>query len=358
LLPKASQVDQRIERYRLQSAARELLPGSSTSFCLRSIAFNPVDRKRFATVDLWHSQKLMRAFYKHLFCCHSVWACPVCAAKISERRRVELSEAMESFSGKVVLASFTAHHTRSDKLPDLLSDSRAAWRWMTGHRSYVEVKRDFGILGSVRALEVTYSVLNGWHVHDHDLYFTDGKHRLDGLESALSPVWIAALEHFKRSASWDRGVDVRTADSAAPDYVLKMGHSPAPTSWSLAHELAKSVVKRGRLVEHLTPGQLLSRFAFGDKRAGKIWTTYALAFKGRHQLTWSRGLRKLLGLGVEESDKVLVERAEENLSWLASLTSRQWQIVLANDARLELLQAGDGGDRAAVERFLKGLGAE
>ncbi len=350
--------DQRIERYRLQAAARDLLPGSSTAFCLRSIAFNPGTRKRYSGAELWHSQKLMRAFYKHLFLCGSVWACPVCAAKITERRRVELSGAIDSFFGKVVLATFTGHHTRSDKLPGLLSDFLDAWRYMMSLRLFDQVKRDFRILGFVRSLETTYSDLNGYHVHNHVLYFTDGKHGLDGLQSALSETHILSLEHFKRSASWERGVDVRESNSDVADYVLKFGHLPnrSVSGWSLAHEVAKSVVKQGSFVEHLSPGQLLSLSALGDKRAGKIWRIYALAFKGRHQLTWSRGLRKLLGLGREESDKVIVERAEDSLSWLALLSSHQWQVVLANDARVELLQAGDRGDRAAVEEFLRGLG--
>jgi len=285
--------------------------------------------------------------------------CAVCGAKITERRRVELSEAIESFSGKVALATFTAQHSREDLLKPLLSDFLTAWRWMLRHRTYDQIKGDYGILGFVRSLETTYGGANGFHPHNHVLYFCNGDRCLDGLESALTQLHIESLEHFSRSASWDRGCDVRTADSDVADYVTKFGRLPAaPKGWTVGHELTKSAVKLGHYGDHRTPAQLLWCYLWmNDRAAGAVWQEIALTFKGRHQLTWSRGLRKLIDLGPEESDQVIVERDKEDSVLLASLSLRQWQIILANDARGEVLQASASGDIGQLEDFLRTIGA-
>ena len=64
----------RVERFALQSVARDILPDSRTAKCLRIRAH---DRD----VQVWKSKKHKTASYGGLQTCGSVWVCPVCGAK-------------------------------------------------------------------------------------------------------------------------------------------------------------------------------------------------------------------------------------------------------------------------------------
>jgi hypothetical protein len=97
----------------------------------------------------------------------------------------------------------------------------------------------------------------------------------------------------------------------------------------------------------------------GDRRAAALWQEYAKAFKGRKQLVWSRGLRAVLGLAVEEkSDEEVAAEEVEDAVVLAVLTLAQWRVILANDARGELCDVASSGDAEQVRVFLASLGIE
>jgi hypothetical protein len=88
-----------------------------------------------------------------------------------------------------------------------------------------------------------------------------------------------------------------------------------------------------------------------------LWLQYAVNFKGERQLRWSSGLRARLGLEKEKSDEEIAIEQEEVAIILSSLSTGAWRIVLANDARGELLEVASRGDPAQVEAFLVQLGA-
>src|SRR5438552_1083589 len=80
-----SDTDWRQVRWQLQREARALLPHERVAFCMRRI--------QATTVDVFYSPQHQSAHYGGLMVCGSVWVCPLCAAKISERRRAELEQA-------------------------------------------------------------------------------------------------------------------------------------------------------------------------------------------------------------------------------------------------------------------------
>ena len=69
----------RVERFALQSVARDILPTSRTAKCLRIRAYDK-------DVQVW-TKNHKTASYAGLQTCGSVWVCPVCGAKVVERRR-------------------------------------------------------------------------------------------------------------------------------------------------------------------------------------------------------------------------------------------------------------------------------
>lgn len=323
-----------VQRYFLQSLARELMPGERVAWCLRRI----LPHKE--TVDILKHDLAKRAYYRNLMVCASLWHCPVCAARISEARRMELSAALNQSVLVPVLVTYTVRHNQGMELRPMLDAVLTAFRKMKGKRAFTDLRDDYRWVGSVRALEVTHGV-NGWHPHIHELVLLETvltPSQEAGLTKALKQSWGKALEAQGYSASWEHGVDVESRDSNIREYVAKFGHEPIKQNWSLEHELTKAPVKKAR-GEGRTPTQLLADYGEGDIRAGRLWQQYATVFKGRNQLVWSRGLRELLGMGKESTDAEAARELPPEARLLGKLTPSQWRAILRADLRGELLDA-------------------
>ena len=96
--------EQRLLRWALQAKARYLLPYERVARCMRNV--NPMT----IGVQVLHSPEHQVAHYASLIVCGSVWMCPLCAAKISERRREELERAISRHieqEGTVFMATYT-----------------------------------------------------------------------------------------------------------------------------------------------------------------------------------------------------------------------------------------------------------
>lgn len=347
----------RLERWALQSAAREIVNRERVSWCFRRVAFDWALMRPFKDVRLMFSQAVKRAHYKNLMVCGSVWMCPICAAKITERRRADLGNAIARTALRPVLVTFTLSHNRKDKLKDVLKVLTKSYNQTRAGRPWELFKARSNIVGSVRALEVTHGA-NGWHPHLHVLFFVRGDANAAALKSFFWERWNHFLTRNNGSAMYEHGVDVRLAREDVADYIAKFGHEPlkAVTRWGVEHELTKSPAKLSRGDAGRSPLQLLADYTGGDKQAGALWKEYALTFKGQRQLVWSKGLRAMLGLGTEKSDAAIAKETREDAILLASLPLDVWRVVLGNDARGELLEVAHSGNADNVCQFLERLG--
>lgn len=354
-LTMASAARSTIRRFAMQSAARELMPREGVARCMR--AGHPREDGTWG-VDVLYAPMKGAAHFGGLQCCKSVWLCPVCAAKISERRRIELAEGLNAWlqfttgeRRRTLLVTFTLAHERTDDLSVVFGALKKARKLLVGGRGAQQLKRDHGVVGMVRALELTHG-LNGWHPHLHVLMFFDREVPILTFEQAITDRWLQCVQSAGRYASWEHGCDVRFSDSDISNYIAKWGKEP---DWTTAHEMTKAVTKTGRR-KGRTPTQLLADYLAGDEAAGRLWVQYAVNFKGERQLRWSNGLRERLGLTKEKTDAQIALEQEEIAVILSSLTTGAWRIVLAKDARGELLEVAAGGDPAQVEAFLVQLG--
>lgn len=310
-------------------------------------------------VDVLYAPAKAAAHLGGVQCCKSVWLCPVCAAKISEKRRTELSEALagwqESPAGEVrrlLLVTFTLSHTAGDTLATVFGALKKARRLLVSGKAAQAFKNEFGVVGMVRSLELTHGV-NGWHPHLHVLYFFQEEVPILPFETAIKGRWSQCVRSAGSYASWQHGCDVRFSDRDISEYLAKWGKEP---DWTPAHELTKGVSKLGKRGGR-TAMQLLSDYLDGDEQAGRLWLQFAVNLKGERQLFWSKGLRQLLGLEAEKTDEELAVEQEEIAVILASLTVGAWRIIIANDARGELLEVAAKGDPVLVEQFMCSLGA-
>ncbi|MDX7810053.1 protein rep [Aeromonas caviae] len=292
-----------------------------------------------------------KAFYQGLMSCGGIWTCPVCAAKISERRRQELKQAIEAAQAldmNVYFVTLTVSHGIGDDLQELLDKQAKALKRLSQGKYSIrhQLKTLFEgigettpeIHGYIRAFEVTHGNQNGFHPHFHILVFTHK--RLHG--SILQYVYTHAWKRACRLAglpepSGEHGVTVQDGLHAA-QYASK---------WGLEDEMTKAHTKKTKL-KGATPWGLLRAVLDGDDpeyrpdRAGKLFQVYAKAFHGRRQLYWSNGLRALLGLSKELTDEELAAKAEdERASVLATLSPEQWRAIRRRGQEAHLLTVAE-----------------
>jgi hypothetical protein len=304
-----------------------------------------------------YSPAIQRAHYKNLYVCGRIWQCPVCAAKVSERRRIEITGALANIPYQAILVTYTLRHTAEDKLTVLLVALKRARANFNSGRPWQALARRHGWVSQIRSLECTHGD-HGWHPHLHELALLakDNPHDLGALESDLRQRWLTMLEKAGFDASWEHGVVVTSNDKLVKEYIAKWGHAPdVDRLWTIERELTKSISKKAHK-EGRTTFRLLGDFGQGDTPAGKRYVEFIEAFKGEHQLNWGRGLRQRLGIQAEEkTDRELATESTEDSDVLATLTHEEWKIVLANDARAELLTVANHGDPVLLRSWLDEL---
>ena len=319
----------RAERWALKAAARRLLPKDHrTTKCMR---WRLPDRETQVCKGVTQG----KAFYQGLQVCAMPWACPVCASKISERRRHEVAKAMkqaEALGLQVHLLTLTIPHGIGDDVSALVSKMGKAWTSLWQGRRGVERRESLGLVGHIRALEVTHGA-NGFHPHYHALMFFDPERSTEAGWCALPGIWQkVATRAGLPSPSLEHGCKVDDGSKAA-QYVSK-------GVWGLESEVTKGHVKAGKNGSR-TPFDLLRDYQKGDKQAGALWRVYVDAFEGKRQLYWSNGLKKLLSVS-ELSDEEIANKPEDERSLLlATITDEQWRIIYRRHLETAILDLAE-----------------
>ena len=333
------------DKWRLQDAARRLLPdlkGLQRCHCTR--------HKGGAGVSIWKGKN--GAWFTGLMQCGSVWVCPICAGKVAEGRAEELQRGIDYALGTghgCMMVTLTFSHGRGDVLADTLSGFSNALRALKSGRAYQALMREFGIVGEVRALEVTHGNANGWHPHTHAITFARRKLSAGErcrFECRLFVLWRAACAKAGIGApEFGPGVHIRPAKDAA-DYVAK---------WGFATEVTRSHIKTAKGGGR-TPWQLLADSDAGDQRAAWLFREFAQCFKGKRQLYYSPGLRQKLGLKNEMTDQELLDIEPEEKTHVCNLENDEWFLVMRFRMRGALLEAA-AASLDAVRVLLDGLRA-
>ena len=333
----------RANRWALKSVVNRLLPGSRTSKCM--VLRAPIPGYGLADIDLCKGHTHGKAFYQGLMACGGVWTCPVCAAKVSERRRQELKDAIHAAKDlgmNVHFVTLTVPHGVGDDIK-ILNDrlSQALKRMSNGMYSVKNQLRAIApkseIYGYIRAFEVTHGQ-HGFHPHYHILVFTDQGITSSAVGYIYRNAWIRACRLADLpEPSQEHGCTVQDGLFAA-QYASK---------WGLEDEMTKANAKTTKR-KGLSPWGLLRAVLDGDEpdyppqRASSLFQVYAAAFAGRRQLYWSNGLRKLLAMAPERSDEELVKAPEdERASVLATLTPEQWKAIRCRRQEAHLLTVAE-----------------
>jgi len=329
----------RLERWRLQAIARAVLPEERVAICLRRI------RPMVSGVSVWNGKQ--KAHYTGLMVCGSIWNCPICAAKISEGRRVHLREGIAKWrkrGGQVLHLVQTVPHYSFQPLREVLQGFMRSRLLQRNRKSWRGLAKDIGLAGIVRGLETTWGQ-NGWHVHSHELLFVkSGPDNIQDLESRVRPTWESACVSAGLGRPNDRGVVIQDG-SYADRYAAK---------WGLESEVTKGHMKAGRDGNY-SPWDLLRAIGNGINEFHPLFQEYAKAFKGRHQLEWSKELWDLLEMGKKESDEDLAGRLEEEAEFMGRIGPEQWKVIEKAEKRGEVLEVAHKEGWRGVIKFINTL---
>ena len=330
----------RAERYALKSVVNAIFPKSQTAKCYRLKIPNQ-------QVQILKAPDYNKAHYSGLTRCSSVWWCPLCAAKISERRRAELVAAVavaKSMGWQVLLMTLTVPHGLGDDVKLILDQMLNAWRKMTTSRAGKALKAMLGIEGTIRGLEVTDGD-NGFHPHFHVLVFAQPTFTVNSFQAGYLPLWQdACVKAGLPRPSDERGLKVD--DGAKADKYV--------TKWGLEEEMTKGHTKTSKSKSGMTPWDMLRDVLKNDSQRSRArFAIYATAFKGRRQLYWSNGLKARLGV-TETTDEELNAIEEEHAAVLAELTDNDWRAVLWARCEASLLDMAENNPKD-IPVFLKAL---
>lgn len=348
-------VIRRTAKYSLQNESVKLLPNERVRFCLR----HRIDAAK--GVQVRYNEKREQAHYANVQRCGSVWTCPICSAQISEGRREELKQGMMKWQGKgnvreaggmVYLLTLTNAHHIGDNLVQLLNGQKKALKYLWSDRKSKEMLKSLGKVGHITATEVTHGK-NGWHPHYHILMFFENPIDITVLRDFIAACWQNCCKKSGlKIPSLEHGCDLREG-KYADHYVSK---------WGLEDEVTKGHIKKGK-EDSLTPWDLLKLSESGCEKSGYLFQVFAAAFKGKRQLSWSKGLKALLGVDTKE-DEELAQVTEKDSIEVDVLAIELWSLILRYQSRAEYLAAKEhdikyGSQRAhnlimsLVERYIE-----
>ncbi|MEA2213450.1 MAG: hypothetical protein QOF83_3398 [Solirubrobacteraceae bacterium] len=294
-----------------------------------------------------------KAGFGGLSTCGSVWACPVCSAKVTVQRVAELDKLLKwnaARGGTVALATFTASHHQGQRLMTLMDHMGGAWRYMTTGRAgkhWRKLRELLGCDGYVRALETTYRDENGWHVHYHLLLLFTGpvsESSIANFADLLFTRWERALQSQGMTASRRHGVDVRLGQGATQS-LEKLGEYMS----KLTFEAAGGRFKRGRKMSRTAFEILADGLETGLADDLELWLEWERASKGRRQLLYSRGLKARAG--IDELTDEEISAAKDEGETLVVLPRKTWREVYP--IAVELLEATEAGGIAGAMLWLE-----
>ena len=109
------------------------------------------------------------------------------------------------------------------------------------------------------------------------------------------------------------------------------------SKWGLADEVTKGHIKKGK-EDSVTPWDLLKQSEAGCEKSGYLFQVFAQAFKGKRQLNWSNGLKKLLKVDEVTDDELATETDKDSLQ-VDILDMELWRLILIYKCRAEYLTA-------------------
>lgn len=335
--------------------------------------------------------------YTGNMCCHNPWGCPICARKVSEKRKKGLSKLINAhfdmFEPDSISASlFTIPHGLGDDLKDISDRLLKCYSDMTHSRGYKTLMKTLYGCGSSRANEVTWAIVNGFHPHLHVLNFFEKCLILDVnfLADTLFSLWCKALQKngfslpsrkafgCKIIPSSKVGIDAVASYFAKPEadvndadvqgYLKKHKNVRGVkgrdvSGWTTEHEMTKWHLKQAqqdgenfRYSMFDFPRGYAIATANGDEETRKkfraLWLNYRTAFKRKSQLYTRHKYLKIAELELSDEELGAEAPEEKETKVVYSIPFELWLMVVYMGARGTLLEMARRSGVDGIEKAL------
>lgn len=284
-----------------------------------------------------------RVGYSGLATCGSVWACPVCSARIWAERRLEIGVALAQATtvGSIAFATYTLRHRKGQDLDMLWKCISKGIVRIGKDKTVKRIRDELGFYGYIRVSEVTHGS-NGWHPHAHLVYLfrnevTEKQRKT--LADAEFRAWSASATHAglvapekfcqKIEMAWNDVESGEVDASSIARYMSKAVFDPATfdkpptvkvddverakvstTTDKLSMELTGSLTKKGRN-KNRTPWEILESFrTTGDMDDLDLWREWEKGSKGKRSVIWSRGLKDMFEIAEIEDEEIAEKEVE------------------------------------------------
>lgn len=281
--------------------------------------------------------------------CGSVWACPVCRSKIVDQRSKELKEIYTKGKAKgyyFYLVTFTIPHSGNDNLGALHGSSSlgkglsgAFTKWRSSYIYSKKFKKSAGLIGDIKALEVTWGMINGFHPHLHFVMITENK--IDPIiwQKKFLKQWQKDCQKVGLGIPNEKGVKIDSCnDSAQVEYLSK---------WSVGAELQSDSAKKAKGINYSIAEleyMLIDEYKRSSgmyplplERISGILSGYYKAMHGQKQLQYGNlqtGWKKELLEAEEKEDQELAADQE-------SEKTHAQIVVLGKKTYKQLKKSGD-----------------
>lgn len=268
-------------------------------------------------------------FFNGIANCGGYWRCPVCALKISENKKELLTGLIGEHQKKGLCIGFltlTVRHSRHDTLKKSLEKLLNNYRSFQNQRFFSRGKKDVGLIGQVKTLEITFSKDNGWHPHLHILFFYDNSKGATALEFQQN--FIKKWYCYKDNNGLLKAQNQKILTTDISDYIAK---------YDITMEMTKGNIKG---TKGLTPFTALAKIALGDyadlhekRLLYGVYSMYVEQTQGRHFVNISNSLRALykdfLSDKEKTDDEIVNETTIEEV--LLKISVNVWKKIAKND---------------------------
>lgn len=243
--------------------------------------------------------------------CSSATACFRCSSKIMTRRADEVTQAVRKVlgdGGSAFFVTLTLSHSHGEDLAAVWDDLRDSWSAFASGGAYSKWRKDNNIIGVIKASEVTYSEAAGFHPHLHAIFLVSRPVESYGHEFGELARWVH--DRWKTQATRSTGRNVSLYKGAKVVPVTDDSETLGQYLSKVAYELCLTQNKRGRGESRSVYQIGADAVQWGDKKDVSLWLAWCDSAKGRKMITWTPGLKALLGVG-DQSDSDIVEEEQE-----------------------------------------------
>ncbi|MBY3504020.1 hypothetical protein [Rhizobium laguerreae] len=311
----------------------------------------------------------IRAGVSGVYRCKSAWLCPACAPAKALERAEKVHEAADATfrrGGMAALVVLTASHSKDQSLEHVRTLVHTASSKARKTRAWCKAVDIFGILGVICGQEVTYSLENGWHYHQHLSVLVDGP---KGDEMAAANGDVEKLRQFVSARAQAAGnflagaykEKIRGAGGKISDKhgcKVRVAHDAEDASsytakGSMAWEVSGACKDKTKAETSLTPWDIARAASDGDKFMFARWKEYEAVMPGTRSCVRSAALCEKLGIepdapDVEEGDQDFHEQDDVVGQVEAPVWSRWMRNGLASTFLARVEYGGEEGFDDAV----------